>query len=94
MSSTKSMVFVLTWMILMMMQGCISCIESERQGLLDLKAYLISVSTDPHLNILQGWSSGNHSCCSWRRVKCNVTSKHVIGLSLGSLDDSDSPQGG
>lgn len=48
MSSSMSMVLSLTWMIMMlmmmMMQGCRSCIESERQGLLELKAFLLSVS--------------------------------------------------
>lgn len=77
--------------MMMLMQGCRSCIESERQGLLELKTYLTWVTTDPHLDILREWRSSDHSCCSWRRVKCNVTSKRVIGLSLGSLDDSHSP---
>lgn len=92
MSSSKSVVFGLTWMIMMMMllQGCRSCIESERQGLLELKAYMISVITDPHLDIRRGWMSSDRSCCHWKRIKCDSTSKRVIGISL-SLESIHSP---
>lgn len=76
-------------MMVMMMQGCRSCTDSERQGLLDLKAYFLSVSNDLHPDILRGWrTTSNRSCCSWRRIKCDLNSKRVIGLSLGSLYSS------
>lgn len=95
MSSSKSMVCGLTWMIMMiMMQGCRSCIDSERRGLLELKAYLVSLSSDTGSEILQGWRNGDPSCCRWERIKCNITSKHVTGISLGflgSLRSTDTP---
>ncbi|CAA7019118.1 unnamed protein product [Microthlaspi erraticum] len=89
MSSSKSMVFGLTWMLIlmmMMMQRCRSCIDSERRGLLELKSNLLSFSNDLHPDVLRGWrTTSNRSCCSWRRIKCDLNSKRVIGLSLGSL---------
>lgn len=90
MSSAKSMISGLTWMIIMMMmlmmQECRSCTESERQGLLELKAYFLSLSSDIHPDIARGWrTTSRRSCCSWRRVKCDLNNKRVTGLSLGDL---------
>ncbi|CAN6929834.1 unnamed protein product [Brassica oleracea] len=88
MSSSKSMISGLTWMIIMMMmmQECRSCTESERQGLLELKAYFLSLSSDIHRDIARGWrTTSRRSCCSWRRVKCDLNNKRVTGLSLGDL---------
>ncbi|KAF3525746.1 hypothetical protein F2Q69_00048921, partial [Brassica cretica] len=88
MSSSKSMISGLTWMIIMMMmmQECRSCTESERQGLLELKAYFLSLSSDIHPDIARGWrTTSRRSCCSWRRVKCDLNNKRVTGLSLGDL---------
>lgn len=50
--------------------------------MLEIKAYIISVITDPHLDIRRGWMSSDRSCCHWRRIKCDITSKRVIGISL------------
>ncbi|CAG7902694.1 unnamed protein product [Brassica rapa] len=91
MSSAKSMISGLTWMrimmmMMMMMQECRSCTESERQGLLELKAYFLSLSSDIHPDIARGWrTTSRRSCCSWRRVKCDLKNKRVTGLSLGDL---------
>ncbi|KAH0873755.1 hypothetical protein HID58_071117 [Brassica napus] len=82
------MISGLTWMIIMMMmmQECRSCTESERQGLLELKAYFLSLSSDIHPDIARGWrTTSRRSCCSWRRVKCDLNNKRVTGLSLGDL---------
>ncbi|XP_006403713.2 receptor-like protein 9DC3 isoform X1 [Eutrema salsugineum] len=80
------MVFGLTWMLMMMMQGCRSCTESERRGLFDLKDYLLSFSDDLQPDILRGWrKTSNRSCCAWRRIKCDLNNKRVTGLSLGFL---------
>ncbi|CAH8375214.1 unnamed protein product [Eruca vesicaria subsp. sativa] len=92
MYSSKSMISGLTWMIIMMMmkiQECRGCTFSERQGLLELKAYFLSLSSDIHPDIARGWrTTSRRSCCSWRRVKCDLNSKRVIGLSLGDLYQS------
>ncbi|XP_020890783.1 LOW QUALITY PROTEIN: probable inactive leucine-rich repeat receptor kinase XIAO [Arabidopsis lyrata subsp. lyrata] len=54
-----------------------SCIESERKGLLELKAYL-NISEYPY-----DWPNDTNSdCCKWERVKCDLTSGRVIGLFL------------
>ncbi|KAF8079461.1 hypothetical protein N665_1026s0018 [Sinapis alba] len=85
------MISGLTWMIIMtmMMHQCRSCTESERQGLLELKAYFMSFSNDLHPDIVRGWrTTSSRSCCSWRRIKCDLNSKRVIGLSLGDLYSS------
>ncbi|KAL0805373.1 hypothetical protein Bca101_097864 [Brassica carinata] len=72
--------------MMMMMQECRSCTESERQGLLELKAYFLSLSSDIHPDIARGWrTTSRRSCCSWRRVKCDLNNKRVTGLFLGDL---------
>ncbi|KAL9860406.1 Receptor-like protein 9b [Arabidopsis thaliana] len=74
---------VMVMMIMMMVSsldahGHRSCIESERKGLLELKAYL-NISEYPY-----DWpnDTNNSDCCKWERVKCDLTSGHVIGLLL------------
>ncbi|KAG7588356.1 Leucine-rich repeat [Arabidopsis suecica] len=73
---------VMVTMIMMMVSsldahGHRSCIESERKGLLELKAYL-NISEYPY-----DWPNDTNSdCCKWERVKCDLTSGRVIGLSL------------
>ncbi|CAH2047228.1 unnamed protein product [Thlaspi arvense] len=60
----------------MMVHGFKSCIESERKGLLELKAYLNSEYS-------YDWPNGKDiDCCRWERVKCDLTSGRVIGLFL------------
>ncbi|KAG2325071.1 hypothetical protein Bca52824_007799 [Brassica carinata] len=89
MYSSKSIISGLTWMIIMMMmkmQECRGCTESERRGLLELKTYFLSFNKDLHPDIVRGWRrTSSHSCCTWRRIKCDMNSKRVIELSLGDL---------
>nr|GEZ66756.1 LRR receptor-like serine/threonine-protein kinase GSO2 [Tanacetum cinerariifolium] len=57
-----------------------SCIEKERQALLDIKADL----QDPQ-NMLQEWGGNleeNKDCCKWVGVSCNNHTARVIGLDL------------
>lgn len=88
------MVVVLTWttIIATMMHGSISCVDTERRGLLELKAYIISVKNNS--GILQEWDT-NHTesdCCRWTRIKCDPTSKRVTGLFLGSSTFPDAEE--
>ncbi|XP_076920401.1 receptor-like protein EIX2 [Bidens hawaiensis] len=54
-----------------------SCIEKERQALLDIKANL----TDPK-GYLDDWGSGEEKtdCCKWSGVTCDSLTGHVIKL--------------
>ncbi|XP_050289661.1 receptor-like protein 8 [Quercus robur] len=62
-----------------------ACIEEERMGLLELKAYLKSNTnyTEP---LLPSWVYDLKSeCCNWERVKCNNTTGYVIKLWLSNI---------
>ncbi|KAK7835812.1 receptor like protein 21 [Quercus suber] len=56
-----------------------ACIEEERMGLLELKAYLKSNTnyTNPFFH--------HGECCNWERVKCNDTTGYVIKLWLSNI---------
>ena len=58
------------------------CIEEERIGLLELKAFMISNSNYTN-HLLLSWVNGTKSeCCYWEGVKCSKTTDHLIELSL------------
>ena len=63
------------------MNGCFGCWEQERIALLQLKA---SIDHASELFEFSLWDSGNKAsdCCEWERVKCNITTGHVIQLNL------------
>ena len=74
-----------------------SCLDSERIGLLEIKAFIKSVSDMQYADaILVSWVDNRTSdCCTWERIKCNATTGRVMELSLGdairvnSVDASD-----
>ena len=65
------------------------CIEDERIGLLQLKAFMKSnINYKNHL--LPSWVNGTKSeCCGWEGVKCSKTTDHLIELSLHSNSSED-----
>lgn len=68
--------------VLGQMHGCRGCIAKERKGLLELKAYIISLYPDADLV----WTNNQKSnCCHWERIKCDINSQRVVSLSLGHL---------
>ncbi|XP_018441073.1 receptor-like protein 9a isoform X2 [Raphanus sativus] len=70
--------FFTTWVIVVSLQmhGYRSCIEKERKGLLELNAYVNS-------EFPYDWPNDTDSdCCQWKRVKCNFTTRSVVGLFL------------
>ncbi|KAF8083882.1 hypothetical protein N665_0748s0026 [Sinapis alba] len=68
--------------VLGQMHGYRGCIAKERKGLLELSAYIISLSPDANLV----WTNNQKSnCCHWERIKCDINSQRVVGLSLGHL---------
>jgi len=73
------------------MKGCVSCVETERMGLLQLKSYLKNLvdaeeEEEEGLSILKSWTHHEGDCCRWERVKCSdAINGHVTGLSLDRL---------
>ena len=62
------------------------CIEEERMGLIELKAFLKSNINDTNRLLLPSWVNETKSeCCGWEGVMCNTTTGHVIELSLYNL---------
>ncbi|XP_027772210.1 LOW QUALITY PROTEIN: receptor-like protein 13 [Solanum pennellii] len=58
------------------------CWEEERSGLLKLEEDMMS-SNGGHLTLWEAYNkSGYLDCCSWRWVKCNLTTGRVIKLNL------------
>ena len=63
-----------------------ACIEEERMGLLELKAYLKS-NTNYTKPLLPSWVHNLKSeCCNWERVKCNDTTGYMIKLWLSNIN--------
>ncbi|CAA7028240.1 unnamed protein product [Microthlaspi erraticum] len=77
------MMMMVTMTLMIVSPQVRSCIEAERKGLLELKAYVNISNSD----FVYDWPNNKDSdCCRWERVKCNLTSGHVIGYkSLGKL---------
>jgi len=79
----------LIWVMLLLGQlhGCTSCIEKEREALLEIKKYLMSRSRESGLDyVLPTWTNDTKSdCCQWDGIKCNRTSGRVIELSVGDM---------
>ncbi|KAJ0257321.1 Leucine-rich repeat-containing protein [Hirschfeldia incana] len=81
------LVQILIWVIIVMGQihRYNSCVEKERKGLLKLKTYLL-LSSIKEDDTFETWSNDTVSdCCRWERVKCNRTTRRVIGLALHEL---------
>ena len=72
--------------VALQMQACNGCLEKERIGLLEIKAYFVALGGSAESE-LRSWVEDRASnCCTWERVKCsNISSGHVIDLSLSSL---------
>ena len=83
----RSFVKYCLWIVvvLCLMKESDGCLEGERLGLLELKAFLSSNSSSDYDN-LQSWADDTEAdCCVWERVKCNHTTKHVMDLLLGDV---------
>uniref|UniRef100_A0A199UAD5 Leucine-rich repeat-containing N-terminal plant-type domain-containing protein n=1 Tax=Manihot esculenta TaxID=3983 RepID=A0A199UAD5_MANES len=67
--------------IFLQMNGSRSCLEKERIGLLEFKAFMKSnCEVDDNLD---SWvEDGTSDCCDWDRVTCSYTSRRVVDLSL------------
>ncbi|XP_075665193.1 receptor-like protein 15 isoform X1 [Castanea sativa] len=64
-----------------------ACIEEERMGLLELKAFLKS-HTNYTKPLLPTWVyETKDGCCSWEWVNCSTNTGHVINLTLSSINN-------
>ncbi|KAK7854700.1 receptor-like protein 9a [Quercus suber] len=80
----------LLWALLLFVQihEHIACIEEERAGLLELKAFLKS-HTNYTKPLLPTWVyETKGECCSWERVNCSTATGHPF-KDLRILDLSD-----
>ena len=69
-----------------------ACIEEERTGLLELKAFLKS-HTNYTKPLLPTWVYETKSeCCSWERVNCSTTTGYVINLTLSNINEEQNQQ--
>ena len=79
---------ILLWALLIFVQihEHKACIEDERMGLLELKAFLKS-KTNHTKPLLPTWVNNTKSeCCSWEQVKCSTSTGHVIKLTLARIN--------
>ncbi|KAL4625747.1 hypothetical protein ACB092_05G047200 [Castanea dentata] len=83
-----SLVKSLLWSLLLFVQihEHRACIEEERMGLLELKAFLKS-HTNYTKPLLPTWVyETKGGCCSWEWVNCSTNTGHVINLTLSSIN--------
>ncbi|KAL0006694.1 hypothetical protein SO802_008196 [Lithocarpus litseifolius] len=63
------------------MNGCFGCWEQERIALLELKASTINY-TDEYYFPRWDTADKESDCCEWEKVKCDITTGHVVKLAL------------
>ena len=74
------------------MNGCFGCWEKERIALLQYKASTINHTDEYYFTT---WDSADKesNCCEWERVKCNITTRHVIQLTLNEMMEYSNEKG-
>ncbi|XP_059595537.1 receptor like protein 21-like [Vitis vinifera] len=82
--SSKYLMWVFI-LLLVQICECKGCIEEEKMGLLEFKAFL--KLNDEHADfLLPSWLDNNTSeCCNWERVICNPTTGQVKKLFLNDI---------
>ncbi|KAB5556136.1 hypothetical protein DKX38_007045 [Salix brachista] len=77
------------WMLLMALafvnDRCHCCLQEERSGLLEIKAWFIHAGAAS--SGLRGWDKEDLNCCNWYRVSCDNTANRVTGLVLSGVND-------
>ncbi|CAA7043228.1 unnamed protein product [Microthlaspi erraticum] len=79
----------LIWVMLLLdqLRGYKSCVEKEREALLELKNYIASITKEYPESALFAWTNDTTSdCCLWEEIKCNRTSGRVTEIAFGTLD--------
>ncbi len=65
------------------------CIEEERMGLIELKAFLKSNINYTNRLLLPSWvNEAKSECCDWERVRCDATTGHVTELCLSNVNQA------
>ncbi|KAJ6737787.1 DI-GLUCOSE BINDING PROTEIN WITH LEUCINE-RICH REPEAT DOMAIN-CONTAINING PROTEIN [Salix viminalis] len=79
------------WMLLMALafvnDRCHCCLQEERSGLLEIKAWFGHASDGSYE--LQGWDKEHFNCCNWSRVECDNITNRVIKLDLSYVNYDD-----
>ncbi|KAB5556020.1 hypothetical protein DKX38_006929 [Salix brachista] len=81
--------FLWVWMLLMALafvnDRCHCCLQEERSGLLEIKAWFTHVGAGS--DDLQGWDKEDFNCCNWDWISCDSTTNRVIELDLSDIND-------
>ncbi|KAB5556024.1 hypothetical protein DKX38_006933 [Salix brachista] len=76
------------WMLLMALafvnDRCHCCLQEERSGLLEIKAWFGHASDGSYR--LEDWDKEDLNCCNWDRVACDNTTNRVIQLDLSGVN--------
>ncbi|XP_059595798.1 putative receptor-like protein 8 isoform X2 [Vitis vinifera] len=82
--SSKYLMWVFI-LLLVQICGCKGCIEEEKMGLLEFKAFL-KLNNEHADFLLPSWIDNNTSeCCNWERVICNPTTGRVKKLFFNDI---------
>ncbi|KAB5556013.1 hypothetical protein DKX38_006922 [Salix brachista] len=80
---------LLVWMLLMALafftDRCHCCLQEERTGLLEIKAWFSHAS---RFYELEDWDEDDLNCCNWNLVVCDNTTNRVIELDLLNLNSN------
>ncbi|XP_024013438.1 leucine-rich repeat receptor protein kinase EMS1 isoform X2 [Eutrema salsugineum] len=71
-------------LLLGQLHGYQSCVEKERNALLELKNYFVSITREVFVDdVLPTWTNDTKSnCCGWDGLRCNLTSGRVTEIAL------------
>ena len=88
-SLVKSLLWGLT--VLVQLHRHRGCFGEERMRLLEIKEIVRSSPNVTDHRLLPSWVDDDpkSECCEWERVTCNLTTGHVIQLSLQNIRDLD-----
>ncbi|XP_023640595.1 LRR receptor-like serine/threonine-protein kinase GSO1 [Capsella rubella] len=80
----------LIWVVLLLglqLHGCKSCIQKERNALLEIKEFLVSRSAAGYTHyVFPTWTNDTKSdCCQWEGIECDRTTTRVVGLSMSFM---------
>ncbi|KAL4184549.1 hypothetical protein AMTRI_Chr10g1620 [Amborella trichopoda] len=85
-SSRKCLMFILI-VLCMFLRRSSSCLEREREILLDIKAFFIhpNQTSKASMYIMGSWQG--QYCCSWVGVECENRTSHVVVLNLDFVQE-------
>ncbi|XP_022883525.1 probable LRR receptor-like serine/threonine-protein kinase At1g74360 [Olea europaea var. sylvestris] len=75
---------MLTFTILLQINGFHGCIEKERRGLLEIKTYFRLMYGEEDTTLLSWIHRKESNCYNWERVTCDPTIGRVVELDLNN----------